>query len=158
VPEPEAAAAPVDSGRTRIRWRYVVVALACTGAIVWMLLLMQRNVVFFKTVSEAVRERVQDGTRTMRIGGGVVPDSITQRPGGVDFRLTEGGATVVVRHTGSEPQLFKDCAPVVAEGRWEAGTGDPPTFVSSRLLIKHDNDYEAPPTTGAQLCPPDPFK
>ncbi len=63
----------------------------CLGAIGWMLVLMQKNVVFFKTVSQAVHDEAHDGTRTMRIGGGVVPGSIHQLSDGADFELTEGG-------------------------------------------------------------------
>ena len=137
--------------------RYVVAVLLCVIAVVWMVSLLQRNVVFFKTVSEAVADRSDDGSRTMRIGGGVVPGSIDRRGDGVDFSLTEGGTTVSVRHTGSEPQLFEDCAPVVAEGHWEERGGR--TFVSSRLLIKHDNDYEAPPSgASGSNCPDDPIE
>jgi cytochrome c-type biogenesis protein CcmE len=131
-----------------------VLALACAGAIAWMLVLLQRNVVFFKTVSEAVQDAPDDRARTLRIGGGVVPQSIVRHEGGVDFELTQGGVTVRVRHTGGEPSLFKDCAPVVAEGRWtDPGT----TFASTRLLIKHDNNY-VPPKDPAAACPEDPIK
>ena len=52
--------------RNRHRLRYVVLGLVCIAAISWMLVLMQRNVVFFKTVSEAVADREADGTRQMR--------------------------------------------------------------------------------------------
>jgi cytochrome c-type biogenesis protein CcmE len=142
-------------GRRRMRLRYGVVALVCIGAVVWMIVLLQRNVVFFKTASEALHDRTSDGTRSMRIGGGVVPASIKDRPDGVDFELYEGGVTVKVQHTGSEPQLFKDCAPVVAEGHWD--TSQPETFVSKRLLIKHNNDYEPPKSTVGE-CPKDPLK
>ena len=96
----------------------------------WMLVLMQKNVVFLKTVSQAVHDEPHDGTRTMRIGGGVVPASIKQRSDGADFDLTEGGVTVHVHHTGDEPELFKDCAPVVAEGHWSAPGST--TFDSTR--------------------------
>ena len=72
----------------------MVIALACVGAVVWMLVLLQHNVVFFKTVSQAVQDEPHDGTRTMRIGGGVVPASIQHRGDGVDFSLTQGGVTV----------------------------------------------------------------
>ena len=60
-----------------------------------------------------------------------------------------------MHHTGGEPPLFKDCAPVVAEGHWS--TPGSTTFDSTRLLIKHDNNYE-PPKSGATQCPKDPFK
>jgi cytochrome c-type biogenesis protein CcmE len=145
--------APLAPPRKRNRVRYAVVAVVCIGAIVWMIVLMQKNVVFFKTVSQAVHDQAHDGTRTMRIGGGVVPLSIHQLGNGADFELTEGGVTVRVHHTGSEPELFKDCAPVVAEGRWSS-TGSN-VFDSTRLLIKHGSDYKAPTNTGA-ACPADP--
>ncbi|HVJ95980.1 MAG TPA: cytochrome c maturation protein CcmE [Acidimicrobiia bacterium] len=141
--------------KTKIKWQYVVVAVLCVGAVGWMLVLMQRNVVFFKTVSEAVTDQQSDGTRSMRIGGGVVPGSIRENVQGVDFDLYEGGVTVTVNHVGNEPSLFQDCAPVVAEGKWAAvGTK---TFNSTKLLIKHGNDYR-PPEDSKTKCPDDPFK
>jgi cytochrome c-type biogenesis protein CcmE len=149
---------PVDGGggvavpRKRHRLRYSILALVCIGAVVWMLVLMQRNVVFFKTVSEAVADREQDGTRDMRIGGAVVPGSIHTTADGSVFELTQGGVTVTVDHHGTEPALFKDCAPVVADGHWR-GT----TFESGQLLIKHGNEYE-PPADAEQRCPDDPFR
>jgi cytochrome c-type biogenesis protein CcmE len=60
--------------------------------------------------------------------------------------------TVRIDYHGSEPALFKDCAPVVADGHWR-GT----TFRSGRLLIKHGNEYE-PPADAKQRCPDDPFR
>ena len=141
--------------KKKIKWQYVVVAVLCVGAVGWMLVLMQRNVVFFKTVSEAVTDQQSDGTRSMRIGGGVVPGSIRENVQGVDFDLYEGGVTVTVNHVGNEPSLFQDCAPVVAEGKWAAvGTK---TFNSTKLLIKHGNDYR-PPEDSKTKCPDDPFK
>lgn len=147
-------AAPVVPKR-KIKWRYVVVAVLCVGAIGWMLVLMQRNVVFFKTVSEAVADQDKGDTRSFRIGGGVVPGSIQQQSEGVDFELYEGGVTVRIHHVGSEPPLFQDCAPVVAEGNWAAPGAK--TFDSTRLLIKHGNDYKAPEDSKTK-CPDDPFK
>jgi cytochrome c-type biogenesis protein CcmE len=156
-PSPPTAPSPSNAAlvppRKRNRLRYGIVAVVCLAAVGWMLVLMQKNVVFFKTVSEAVHEQSRDGTRTMRIGGGVLPASIHQRGDGADFDLTEGGVTVHVHHIGNEPELFKDCAPVVAEGHWSAVGAS--TFDSTRLLIKHGADY-TPPKTATQ-CPADPF-
>ena len=144
---------PVDT-RRGIRWRYVIVALVCVGAIIWMLVLMQRNVIFFYPVSQAVTKSSHHTTNRLRIGGAVVPQSIKERGDGVDFELTDHDVTVLVHHTGGEPPLFKDCAPVVAEGHWSAP--DSMTFDSTRLLIKHGNDYRAPNDPKGQ-CPDDPF-
>ncbi len=144
---------PIVPPRKGNRVRYAIVAVLCLGAVGWMLVLMQKNVVFFKTVSQAVRDEPHDGMRTMRIGGGVMPQDLQIHPGGADFDLTEGGVTVHVHHVGDEPELFKACAPVVAEGHWSAPGSS--TFDSTRLLIKHGADYK-PPKTATQ-CPPDPF-
>jgi cytochrome c-type biogenesis protein CcmE len=148
--------APLPTPRKkRLRWRYVAVLALCAGAIIWMLVLLSHNVVFFKTVSQAEKDKTHDKTRVFRIGGGVVPGSIHQLNDGATFVLTEGGATVTVRHTGAEPELFKDCAPVVANGHWDPVVAN--TFDSDQILIKHGNDYKAPTTTGATTCPQDPF-
>jgi cytochrome c-type biogenesis protein CcmE len=141
----------VDARRRSHRLRYAIIGLLCVGAVVWMVTLMQRNVIFFKTVSQAVHDRSHDGTQSLRIGGAVVPGTIHQTSKGATFDLTQGHVTVAVVHTGDEPGMFKDCAPVVAEGHW-SGT----TFTSSRLLIKHGAEYK-PPTRGPVKCPPDPF-
>jgi cytochrome c-type biogenesis protein CcmE len=133
------------------RLRYTIIALLCIGAVVWMITLMQKNVVFFKTVSEAVADRPHDGTRDMRIGGAVVPGSIHDTPGGATFKLTQGGETVLVVHHGNQPALFKNCAPVVSDGHWR-GT----TFVSEQILIKHGSTYN-PKHDIKGTCPPDPF-
>jgi cytochrome c-type biogenesis protein CcmE len=117
-----------------------------------MLTLMQKNVVFFKTVSEAVASREADGTRSLRIGGAVVPGSIHESASGARFELVEGGQTVLVVHRGAQPTLFKDCAPVVADGHWNHDT-----FESDQILIKHGSTYE-PPANAKAVCPPDPFK
>jgi cytochrome c-type biogenesis protein CcmE len=152
----ELAPLPTPARRKRLRWRYVVVLALCAGAIIWMLVLLSHNVVFFKTVSQAERDKTHDAKRDFRIGGGIVPGSIHQLNSGADFQLTEGGATVTVHHTGSEPELFKDCAPVVANGHWDATDGN--TFDSDQILIKHGNDYKAPDTSGTTtVCPKDPF-
>lgn len=142
---------PPRDRRKGIRWRYAIIALLCIGAVVWMITLMQRNVVFFKTVDQAVHDRAKDGTHSLRIGGAVVPGTIHELRNGATFKLTQNGVTVLVDHTGDEPELFKNCAPVVAEGHWD-GT----TFESTRLLIKHGNDYKPPAHAKAQ-CPQDPF-
>jgi len=146
-----ADAAPAPTTRRSHRLRYTIIALLCIGAVVWMITLMQKNVVFFKTVSEAVADRTHDGTRDMRIGGAVVPGSISRSGVGADFKLTQGGVTVAVVHRGSEPTLFKDCAPVVADGHWRGHT-----FVSDEILIKHGSTYD-PKQDIKGTCPPDPF-
>ena len=134
------------------RVRYTIIAVLCIGAVAWMITLMQKNVVFYKTVSEAVADRQHDGTRTMRIGGAVVPGTIHATSDGSVFELTQGGETVRVDHHGTEPALFKNCAPVVADGHW-TGT----TFRSDQILIKHGSEYQKTLKDLHGKCPDDPF-
>jgi len=139
------------SRRPSHRVRYTIITVICIGAVVWMITLMQKNVVFFKTVDKAVADRTHDGTREFRIGGAVVPGTIVNTGVGADFELTAGGKTVKVDHRGTEPTLFKNCAPVVADGHWSGST-----FISTQILIKHGSTYD-PKKEIKGACPPDPF-
>jgi cytochrome c-type biogenesis protein CcmE len=130
--------------RTRVRrTRYLVAAGVCGAAIVVIVVLgvvLSKNVVYFRTVSEAVEERDSTGDDRFRMAGEVVPGSIEENADGVRFQLAEGGDTVTVVHRGDPPDLFDDGEPVVCEGRWADGL----TFSSDRILIKHDNEYKPP--------------
>ena len=128
--------------RTR-RTRYIVAGSVCVAAVVVIVVLgvvLSKNVVYFRTVSEAVAERDSTGDDRFRMAGEVVPGSIDQTGDGVQFDVTEGGETVTVVHAGDPPDLFEAGAPVVCEGRWADGL----VFSSDRILIKHGNEYRPP--------------
>ncbi len=109
-------------------------------AIIVLVVVLSKNVVYFRTVSEAVAERPSDGDRRIRLAGEVVPGSVTETRNGVRFDVTDGKKTVEVVHRGDPPNLFKAGAPVVCEGRWDRGA----RFDSDRILIKHGSEYEPP--------------
>ena len=68
---------PVCGRAARHRLRYTIIALLCIGAVAWMVTLMQKNVVFFKTVNRRRSPIARTTARaTMRIGGAVVPGTI----------------------------------------------------------------------------------
>ena len=82
---------------------------------------LSENVVYFRTVSEAVKDQKSQGTDRFRLAGAVVPGSIHEtRHAACEFSLTDGKKTVAVVHRGDPPELFKNGAPVVCEGRWAA--------------------------------------
>lgn len=131
-----------------IQLRWWISAAVCLGAVVWLLVVaLSSNIEYFRTASEAVANRAHDGTRTLRLAGAVVPGTVHEVPGGVDFNVTDGRATVDVHHRGDPPELFKAGAPVVVEGHWLSGV-----FDSDRILIKHGAEY-APPSTAATPPP-----
>src|SRR6185503_17635581 len=109
-------------------------------AIVVLAVVLSQNVVYFRTVSEAVAQRQSQGDDRFRIAGAVVPGSIVETGAGVKFAISDGKATAEIVHRGDPPELFKPNAPVVCEGHWGARGA----FDSDRILIKHGNDYEPP--------------
>lgn len=126
------------------RARALVPLAVCVAAIGALLLGgLTGNVVYFRTVSEAVDTRDADGTDRLRVAGAVVPGSVHTTAGEVVFDLTDGRATVRVQHHGDPPELFQDGAPVVSEGRWTGAE-----FTSDRLMIKHGSDYAPPAVDG----------
>jgi cytochrome c-type biogenesis protein CcmE len=104
---------------------------------------LSNNVVYFRTVSEAVHNRADEGTSRFRLAGAVVDGSVRETTRGVRFEVTDGKHTVTVDHIGDPPDLFKEGAPVVCEGHW-ASTASNAAFQSDRILIKHGADYEPP--------------
>lgn len=126
--------------RRRRAWIAIGLCGIAIVAIVVLAFVLSENVVYFRTVSEAVAERQERGDDRFRLAGEVVPGSITETKDGVRFRVTDGEATATVEHTGDPPELFEDGAPVVCEGRW----GDGRAFVSDRIMIRHGNEYTPP--------------
>jgi cytochrome c-type biogenesis protein CcmE len=57
------------------------------------------------------------------------------------FVLTDGAQQITVHSTGAPPQMFRDGIGVIVEGKLtRAGT-----FESTNLMVKHSNEYRAPP-------------
>jgi cytochrome c-type biogenesis protein CcmE len=101
---------------------------------------LSKNVVYFRTVSEAVQQRSSEGDNRLRVAGEVVPGTIAETQRGVRFEVTDGKAKIPVVHRGDPPELFKEGVPVVCEGHWSRGDA----FDSDRILIKHGNEYKPP--------------
>ena len=140
---------PVHAPRRprKLRTRYIVAIGGCVAAIVAIIVLavvLSENVVYFRTVSEAVHDRSSAGTSRFRIAGAVVPGSIAETKDGVRFRITDGKHTVTVDHRGDPPDLFKAGAPVVCEGHWAKADVASAPFESDRILIRHGADYTPP--------------
>jgi cytochrome c-type biogenesis protein CcmE len=127
-----------------VKRRAIAAAAVCAVAVIAIVVLgfvLSKNVVYFRTVSEAVAEREDGGgDGRLRLAGEVVPGSVTETDEGVRFEVTDGKATATVAHRGDPPDLFKEGAPVVCEGRWN----DRDRFESDRILIRHGNEYEPP--------------
>jgi cytochrome c-type biogenesis protein CcmE len=143
-----AAPSSVTAARRRRAFIAIACCIAAVVAIIVLAFVLSENVVYFRTVSEAVRDRSSQGDARFRIAGQVVKNSVHEVAHGVRFEITDGKATAEILHSGDTPTLFKEGVPVVCEGHW--GTGK--VFDSDRILIRHGNDY-TPPTVNTDNAP-----
>ncbi len=123
----------------------LVLSLLAVGALVGAVLLamsaLSGRASYFYSPSDALRDHVVPG-QAVRLGGMVEKGSLTREADGVtiDFRVTDGIATVAARYTGIVPDLFREGSGVVAEGQFIA----PGRFVADTILAKHDENYKPP--------------
>lgn len=105
---------------------------------------VSQSVVYFVTPSELRVEPIAG--KAYRLGGMVAPGSLKWEPRSLDlsFTLTDGQASVPVRHKGTPPDLFAEGRGAVVEGTW-SGEG---YFRASMILAKHSEEYMAPTDGG----------
>jgi len=113
--------------------------------LVFLLVTLSGNLVYFKTPTE-VSSEVVDADSRLRLGGQVANGTVTSTSDGVAFEVTDGRIAVGVVHSGTPQELFREGIGVVLEGTWD---GD--TFHSDTMLIKHDEQYR---TEESEYTPP----
>jgi cytochrome c-type biogenesis protein CcmE len=104
---------------------------------------------YYKDVSSYLSAQPSATARGQRVHGFVVAGSIAKdlAAGYVDFRISDPGANqqLAVRYLGIDvPDLFRDGAEVVVEGRASQGT-----FQAQRVLAKCPSKYEVEPGTSS---------
>jgi cytochrome c-type biogenesis protein CcmE len=123
------------------RGKFVAGGLVIVAAIAYLIWSgVSQSVVYFVTPSELLAAPV--ASKTYRLGGLVQPGSLTWEPKTLDlsFTLSDGRASVRVRHKGTPPDLFAEGRGAVVEGSWTADG----YFKSSLILAKHSEEYKAP--------------
>ena len=109
------------------------------------------NLVYYLTPTEAADQRSEfAGGDRFRLGGQVVAGTLEDTLSGVTFTVGDGATSILVDHTGTPPQLFREEVGVVIEGTWD---GD--VFRSDVLLVRHDEQYRSPDGEGAYQPPAD---
>lgn len=101
------------------------------------------NLVYFLTPTELLARGTDAHRGAVRLGGEVKPGSVKWDARSLDlnFVLTDGAREVKVHSKGAPPQMFRDGMGVVVEGSY-AREG---VFQSTNLMVKHSNEYRAPP-------------
>ncbi|AKU89821.1 cytochrome c maturation protein CcmE [Vulgatibacter incomptus] len=127
----------------RIKW-FAVAALAVAGAAFAFIALggLGENLVYYWDPSELRQAGDKAIGATIRLGGQVAPGSIQFDPGTskLAFEVTDGKQNIPVRSEGVPPQMFRENIGVIVEGTMTKEGH----FTSSRLMVSHGNEYQAP--------------
>jgi cytochrome c-type biogenesis protein CcmE len=99
-----------------------------------------QSAVYFITPSELRADPVTG--KPYRLGGMVAAGSVHWDAPAVElsFRLTDGKASVPVRHRGTPPDLFGEERGAVVEGHWMPEG----YFRATLIMAKHSEEYQAP--------------
>ena len=125
------------------RGKFVAGGLVIAAAIAYLIWAgVSQSVVYFVTPSELLAAPTP--SKTYRLGGLVQAGSLKWEPKSLDlsFTISDGQASVPVRHKGTPPDLFAEGRGAVVEGSW---TKDG-YFKASLILAKHSEEYTAPTT------------
>jgi cytochrome c-type biogenesis protein CcmE len=125
-----------------------LVIAAALGYMIWAG--VTQSAIYFVTPSELSAAPVSG--KAYRVGGLVVPGTLKWEPRTLDlaFTLSDGKATVPVRHKGTAPDLFGEGRGAVVEGQWTREG----YFKATLILAKHSEEYQAPhPTKDAAPAP-----
>lgn len=123
------------------RGKFLAGGLVIVAAIAYLIWAgVSQSVVYFVTPSELLAAPV--ASKTYRLGGLVLPGSLRWEPKSLDlsFALSDGLATVAVKHKGAPPDLFAEGRGAVVEGSWTPEG----YFKASLILAKHSEEYKAP--------------
>ncbi len=101
---------------------------------------LDSNLTYYLYPSEAVDQRSEfpDGER-FRLAGTVVAGSLVESGDDLEFDITDGGPVIHVQLINTPPPLFSDTVPVLLDGSWSGQT-----FIATKALIRHDENYEIP--------------
>ena len=130
--------APAPMNRRR---KFVIGGVVIAAALGYMIYAgVTQSAVYFITPAELQAAPVPG--KAYRLGGMVLPGSLKWEPRSLDlsFTLSDGTATVPVRHKGTPPDLFGEGRGAVVEGTWSAEG----YFRASLILAKHSEEYKAP--------------
>ncbi len=125
---------------------FTVVALAVVAGVLLFLNFgnINTNLVYYWGPKELRAAGDEAIGASIRLGGLVAPGSVVRNQDGLTLRfdVTDGIETILVHSRSVPPAMFREGSGVVVEGRLR----EDGSFESSRLLIKHDNEYQPPGT------------
>ena len=129
------------SKKVKSRIFFLILSFAAAAMIIFIVLRsLEENVVYFFSPTEIYNKTNITFDKTIRIGGLVKMNSISQNETSVNFIITDLKKEIIVSYNGLVPNLFSEGKGVVAEGKLK----DKKYFVADKILAKHDENYMPP--------------
>lgn len=100
--------------------------------------------VYYLTPSELLARGDAAVGETVRLGGQVAEGSVSGPATDLSFVLTDGDAEITVHSTVAPTRSFREGSGAVVEGT----LGADGVFEAAQVIVKHDENYEAPPPGG----------
>ncbi len=125
------------------RTRFIGGGVVVAGAFAYMIYAgVTQSSVYFVTPTELQAAPVPD--KAYRIGAMVAAGSLKWEPRTLEltFTLTDGKASIPVKHRGSPPDMFAEGRGAIVEGKWMPEGH----FKATQILAKHSEEYRAPDT------------
>ncbi|MDA9090016.1 cytochrome c maturation protein CcmE [Pelagibacteraceae bacterium] len=101
---------------------------------------LNKNLLYFSTPTDVIKNDSLMIGKKMRLGGMVKKNSILVNKKEIKFIITDYNNEIIVSFKGSVPNLFSEEKGVIAEGELK----DKKFFIASRILAKHDENYMPP--------------
>ena len=100
------------------------------------------NLVYYWNPTQVVEAGDKAYGASIRLGGVVKEGTMVwdDKSNDLKFEVTDGVQVIKVHAKGAPPQMFREGIGVVVEGTLVKGG----IFESSRLMVKHSNEYKAP--------------
>lgn len=98
--------------------------------------------VYYLTPTELLERGDAAIGETVRLGGQVAPGSVSGAATDLSFTLSDGESDVPVHSTVAPTRSFREGSGAVVEGT----LGADGVFEASQVIVKHDENYEAPPS------------
>ena len=131
-----------DDRRRRVLGIVIALAVAAAAFTYLAMSSVGENLVYYWSPSELRAEGSGAVGSVVRLGGLVEAGSIRREADGLTLRfaVTDGKASVPVYAQAVPPAMFREGIGVVLEGRMQ----EDGQFSTQRLMVKHDNQYQAP--------------
>ena len=147
APENHTQSPTLQAASDRRRSRFILVGALAVAGIALAFIAFSNvggNLVYYWGPTELIEAGDDAVGASVRLAGLVVTNSVRKGADGLtlDFEITDGQNTFPIHAEAVPPAMFREGIGVVIEGT----LGQDGRFQTDRLMVKHDNQYQAPDT------------